>query len=160
DIQGVPLDFKVTSLRTLDFRSFAMNFFLVAEPGSLDEAPQIILGGVRLPAAQEQPLQDRLAERFPNVTVLRVQGLLQRASGILDQLALAVRLLGSFAVFTGLVILAGAVAGSELTRAREAALLKALGVSRLRVVTMFAIEYALKGAVAGTLGALGGYLLT
>lgn len=160
DIQGVPLDFKVTSLRTLDFRSFALNFFLVAEPGALDAAPQIILGGVRLPAAAEQPLQDRLAERFPNVTVLRVQGLLKRASGILDQLALAVRLLGSFAVFTGLVILAGAVAGSELTRAREAALLKALGIARTRVMAMFALEYALKGLVAGALGALGGYLLT
>jgi putative ABC transport system permease protein len=160
DIQGVTMDFKVTSLRTLDFRSFAMNFFLVAEPGALDEAPQIVLGGVRLPAAAEQGLQDRLAQAFPNVTVLRVQGLLKRAAGILDQLALAVRLLGSFAVLTGLVILAGAVASSELTRAREAALLKTLGITRLQVVSMFALEYALKGALAGSLGALGGYLLT
>ncbi|HEX6243715.1 MAG TPA: ABC transporter permease, partial [Polyangiales bacterium] len=123
DIQGVELEFTVTSLRTLDFRSFAMNFFIVAEPGALDEAPQIILGGVRLPAAAEQTLQDRLAAAFPNITVLRVQGLLQRASGILNQLALAVRMLGSFAVAVGLMILAGAVAASQLTRAREAALL-------------------------------------
>jgi putative ABC transport system permease protein len=160
DIQGIELDFTVTSLRTLDFRSFAMNFFIVAEPGALDQAPQIILGGVRLPGAAEQALQDQLAAAFPNITVLRVQGLLQRASGILGQLALAVRLLGSFAVAVGLVILAGAVAASQLTRAREAALLKTLGITRARVVTLFALEYALKGALASGLGALGGYLLT
>jgi putative ABC transport system permease protein len=160
DVQGVPMEFKVTSLRTLDFRSFAMNFFMVAEPGALDAAPQVILGGVRLPGASEQLLQDRLAAAFPNITVLRVQGLLQRASSILNQLALAVRLLGSFTVVIGLVILAGAVASGELTRAREAALLKTLGITRARVITLYALEYALKGALAGSLGALGGYLLT
>jgi putative ABC transport system permease protein len=160
DIQGVRMDFKITSLRTLDFRTFAMNFFVVSEPGPLDQAPQILLAGVRLPVAAEQGLQDGLAARFPNITVMRVQGLLKRAGGILDQIALAVRLLGSFAVVTGLIILAGSIASSQLRRAREAALLKTLGITRPRIIAMFALEYALSGAVAGTLGALAGYLLT
>jgi putative ABC transport system permease protein len=160
DIQGVRMDFKITSLRTLDFRTFAMNFFVVAEPGPLDQAPQILLGGVRLPVAAEQGLQDSLAEHFPNISVMRVQGLLKRAGGILEQIALAVRLLGSFAVITGLIILAGSIASTQLRRAREAALLKTLGITRPRIMAMFALEYALSGAVAGTLGALGGYLLT
>jgi putative ABC transport system permease protein len=160
DIQGVRMDFKITSLRTLDFRTFAMNFFVVAEPGPLDQAPQILLGGVRLPVAAEQGLQDELAAKFPNVSVMRVQGLLKRAGGILNQVALAVRLLGSFAVITGLIILAGSIASTQLRRAREAALLKTLGITRPRIIAMFALEYALSGAVAGTLGALGGYLLT
>jgi putative ABC transport system permease protein len=160
DVQGVLMDFKVTSLRTLDFRSFAMNFFVVAEPGPLDHAPQILLGGVRVPGSAEQGLQDGLAALYPNVTILRVQGLLKRAAGILDQVALAVRLLGSFAVVTGLIILAGAIASTQLRRTREAALLKTLGITRPRIVAMFALEYALSGALAGTLGALGGYLLT
>ena len=44
DIQGVPISFVVTSLRRVDWRSFSVNFFLVAEPGGpLAEAPRFVL---------------------------------------------------------------------------------------------------------------------
>ena len=160
DVQGVPLDFVVTSLRKVDWRSFSVNFFLVAEPGGpLEDAPRFMLGAARMPASTEQRMQNELAERFPNVTVLRVQPMIDRATELLSQVALAVRLLGAFAAVTGLVILAGAVASSQLRRAREAALLKALGLTRARVASLFAVEYALAGAVAATLATFGAYAL-
>lgn len=159
DVQGVPMDFRVSTLRTVEWRSFSINFFLVAEPGALDDAPQIRLAAAQVDVTAEQSLQDQLAARHPNVTVLRVREMLERASGILSQAALAVRLLGSFAVITGLIILVGAVASTQLRRAREAALLKTLGQTRLRIAAMFSIEYALSGALSGFLGAGGAYLL-
>jgi putative ABC transport system permease protein len=157
DVQGVPVEFEVTSLRTVEWRSFSVNFFLVAEPGTLDDAPQFLLGAARVPPAAEQALQDRLSAFGPNVTILRVQELLARAASLLEQVALAVRLLGGFAAATGLIILAGSVASSQLRRAREAALLKALGLTRARVAALFAVEYALGGAVAGAIAAVGAY---
>ncbi|HKP60886.1 MAG TPA: FtsX-like permease family protein [Polyangiales bacterium] len=159
DVQGVPVEFEVTSIRKVEWRSFAVNFFLVAEPGTLDDAPQFILAAARVPAGAEQRLQDELAKQYPNVTLLRVRELLERAAAIVAQIALAVRLLGGFAALTGVIILAGAVAASQLRRAREAALLKVLGLTRLQVAGMFAIEYALAGAVAGAIAVVGAYLL-
>jgi putative ABC transport system permease protein len=67
--------------------------------------------------------------------------------------ALGVRLLGSFTIAAGIAILAGAVAAGHLRRAREAALLKTLGVRRGGVVALFAVEHVLVGLVAGTIGA-------
>jgi putative ABC transport system permease protein len=160
DVQGVPMDFRVTSLRSVQWRSFAINFFLVVEPGYLDDAPQFRLAAARLPVAAEQPLQDQLAAAYPNISVLRVHQLLERASALFAQAALAVRVLGGFAILTGLIVLAGAVAASQLRRAREAALLKVLGLTRLRVVAMFATEYALLGAVSGFIAVLGAYALS
>lgn len=160
DVQGVELDFKVTSLRTVQWRSFASNFFLVAEPGSLDDAPHFRFGAVRLSTSGEDRLQRELAERYPNVTVLRVHNLLARLQSVLHQAAVAVRILGAFAIVTGLVILIGAIAGSQLRRTREAALWKTLGLTRLQVLVMFAVEYALLGAVAGAIGAVGAYSVT
>lgn len=157
DVQGVPVEFEVTSLRTVDWRSFSVNFFLVAEPGALDDAPQFVLAAARVPATGEQRMQDDIAKLYPNVTIMRVRQLLERAAAILAQLAIAVRLLGAFAAVTGLIILAGAVAATQLRRAREAALLKTLGVTRARVASMFAIEYALAGALAGAIAAVGAY---
>lgn len=159
DIQGVPMEFVVSSIRDVHWRSFSPNFFLVAEPGYLEDAPQLRIGALRLAPASEQPFQDAITTRFPNITVVRVRSIIERASELLDQVALGVRLLGSFAILTGLTILIGAVAGTQLRRAREVALLKTLGVTRLGVVTMFALEYALRGAVAGMLGAAGAYML-
>jgi putative ABC transport system permease protein len=159
DVQGVPIDFVVTSIRTVDWRSFSVNFFLVAEPGALDDAPQFVLAAARVPASSEQRMQDEIAKLYPNITFLRVRQLLERAAAILAQVAIGVRVLGAFAAVTGLIILAGAVAATQLRRAREAALLKTLGVTRARVAAMFAIEYALAGAVAGAIAAVGAYCL-
>ncbi|HMI90288.1 MAG TPA: FtsX-like permease family protein, partial [Polyangiales bacterium] len=161
DVQGVPIEFVVTSLRKIEWRSFSVNFFLVAEPdGPLADAPRVVLGAARIPAELEQSAQNQLAERFPNVTVMRVRALIERAAELLAQVATAVRLLGAFAALTGLVILAGAVASTQLRRAREAALLKALGVTRARVAGLFAVEYALTGSVAAFMAAFGAYALT
>jgi putative ABC transport system permease protein len=160
DIQGVLVDLRVTSLRTLNFRSFALNFFMVAEPGALAEAPHVVLAGVRMQGRSEQHVQDQLAASYANVTMVRVENMIQRAEGALHDAALAVRVLGSFAIMTGLLILAGTIAATQRTRAREAALLKALGVHRAKIIAMVAVEHAVSGVLAGTLGAVVGYLLT
>ena len=160
DVQGVPQELTVTSIRTIEWRSFAANFFLVAEPHVLDEAPHFRLGALRLPEHVEQALQDRLAASLPNVTVLRARGLLAQARGVLTQLATATRLVGGFAVLTGLAALASSVVAVQARRAREAALWKALGLTRLRVTLLFAVEYALSGAIAGLVGSGGAYLLS
>ena len=159
DVQGVPLDFVVSSLRKVEWRSFAPNFFLVAEPGTLDDAPQFRIAALRLSAEREQAFQDALAKAHPTVTVVRVRAMVQRVGALLSQLAAGVRLLGYFAILTGLVILIGSVASTQLQRARQVALLKALGVTRLRIVAMFALEYGLRGAAAGLLGAGFAYVL-
>ena len=67
------------------------------------------------------------------MTVLRVRPILEKVADVLARLAFGVRALGSFTILTGLVILAGAVATTALRRAREAALLKTLGVTRAGV---------------------------
>lgn len=157
DVQGVPMTFTVTSIRHIEWRSFSPNFFVLVEPGYLEDAPQFRIGAMRLAVDQEQPFQDAVTDRFPNVTVLRVRAIIDEVSALLSQAAVGVRLLGAFAVLTGLIILAGAVAATQLRRGREAALLKTLGVTRARVAAMFAWEYALRGGVAGLLGGLGAF---
>ncbi|MEM7479547.1 MAG: FtsX-like permease family protein [Acidobacteriota bacterium] len=159
DIQGVPLDLTVTSLRTVQWETFGLNFFLVAEPGALADAPQQRVATVRLPEEREGAVQDRLAATFPNITVLRLGEILGKVAGLLRRIGLAVRLLGGFTVLTGLAILAGAIGAGAARRGGEVALLKTLGVTRLGVVARFAVEYSLIGAVAGLVGVTASALL-
>jgi putative ABC transport system permease protein len=159
DVQGVPFELVVTSLRTVDWKSFGINFFLVVEPGVLDRAPQMRVAAARLPAGREQALQDRLAADVPNVTMLKVREIVEKVTNLLERLGTGIRLLGGFAITAGIAILAGAVGASASRRGREVALLKTLGATRGGVVTIFAVEFALIGLVAGIVGTVGGAVM-
>jgi len=155
DVQGVPVELLVSSLRTVDWERFSINFFLVVEPGVLDRAPRFRIAAARLDADAELPLQNRLAAGYPNVTLLRLREVLDRVVGVLEQLGNGVRMLGAFTVFAGIAILAGAVSASAARRGRQAALFKTLGMTRGQVASVFAVEYALVGMVSGVLGVVG-----
>jgi putative ABC transport system permease protein len=159
DVQGVPLELEVTSLRRVDWQSFGINFFMLAEPEAVAGAPHTRVVTARVPPGEEQALQDAVAVEFPNVTAVRVRDILERVTAVLERLGLGVRILGSFAVLAGLAILGGAITASAMRRRREAALLKTLGLTRLGVVVVFAVEYALLGLVSGVVGCAGGAVL-
>jgi putative ABC transport system permease protein len=159
NIQGVPLDLKVTSLRTVDWATFGINFFLVVEPGVLESAPQQRLAVARMPKGSEQRMQDQLAASYPNVTFLRIREILDKVLKVLRRISLGIRFLGGFTVVAGIAILAGAVSAGSARRGREVALLKTLGMTRRGVIATFAVEYALVGLVAGLIGAFGGAVL-
>jgi putative ABC transport system permease protein len=61
--------------------------------------------------------------------------------------------MAGFTVTAGLLVLAGAIASTRYRRLREAVILKTLGATRLVIARIFAVEYAVLGAVAGVVGA-------
>ena len=159
DVQGVEIELTVASLREIEWRSFRPNFFLVVEPGVLEQAPQRRVAAARLDAAARQADPGRARRRFPNVLTIEIREALDKVARILDRVATGVRFLGGFTVLAAIAILAGAVGAGSVRRAREIALLKTLGMTRGGVVAVFTVEYALLGLVAGVVGALGGGIL-
>lgn len=159
DVQGVPMELTVSSLRAVEWERFEINFFLVVEPGVLDGAPRFRVASARVPVGAERALQDRLAAAHPNVTFLRLREVLDKVVSILRQVGFGVRLLGAFTVLAGIAILGGAVSATAARRSREVALYKTLGMTRGQVVLAFAAEYALVGLVAGIIGTGGAVAL-
>jgi putative ABC transport system permease protein len=142
----------VTSLRTIDWRTMGMNFFLFAEPGPLDDAPQQRLATARIAAADLPRVQAAVVSAFPNVTVIHVRDVMDKVLAVLGNIGAGIRALGAFTVAAGVIVLGGTVAATQARRAREVALLKTVGMTRRDVVAVFAIEYALTGAVAALVG--------
>ena len=159
DIQGVKVPLQVTSIRDVRWESMEMNFFVLVEPGVLDDAPSSRIVTFQLPEGNEAGLQDALAVDFPNITLINVRQIRDQAKGILERLALAIRSLGGFTAIAGVVILFASVGASTTQRARQIALLKTLGVTRAAAAGMLAVEYALVGLVAGLVGTLGANVL-
>lgn len=163
DILGRTVSARVTSVRHVEWRDTrAGGFMFVFRPGLLDEAPHGHIAFARGPVAtadRAQLLSD-LARAYPNVSVIDGREMLTAIRGVVDNVTLAVTVVGSLVVVSGLLILVGAVAMTKFRRVYEAAILKTLGATRSVIATMLLLEYAVLGGLAGVLGAAGAAGLT
>ena len=75
-------------------------------------------------------------------------------------MTLAVSVVGGLVLFSGSLILIGAVSMTKFRRVYEAAILKTLGASSRLIATMLLLEYGVLGAIAGTVGSLGAIALS
>ena len=150
NVQGTLIPTVVASIRTVDWARFEPNFFVVFQPGVLEQAPHTWVTLARVPSPESRGLLSRrIAERYPNVTSLDLTLIQGAIATLLGKVTLAIRFMALFSLLTGLVVLVGAIATSRFQRVREAALLRTLGASRRQLVTVALVEYAALGVVAG-----------
>ncbi|HEV2054904.1 MAG TPA: FtsX-like permease family protein [Methylomirabilota bacterium] len=154
DIQGVTVQARVVNLRRVDWQTFNTNFFVIFSQGALDGAPSTWIATARAAPADESAVQSAVTAAFPNVTAIPVREVLERIAGVLDQIALAIRLLAGVSIATGLIVTAGALGVSRHQRLYQSVILKTLGATRGVVGRVFAIEYAILGVAAGLCGSL------
>ena len=163
DILGRTVSAKVTAVRHVEWSDTrAGGFMFVFRPGLLDQAPHSFVAFVRGPTATAERgrLIGELARQYPNVSVIDGREMLGAIKTVVDNVTLAVTVVGTLVVVSGLLILVGAVAMTKFRRVYEAAILKTLGATRQVIATMLLLEYAVLGALAGVLGAAGAAGLT
>jgi len=149
NVQGLPVNTRVTSIREVDWAQFEPNFFAVFEPAALLGAPHMFVTLTRVEDARMRGrIQRILVERFPNVSSVDL-GLLQRAiDRIVGSMIMAIRFMALFSLVTGAVVLIGAVATSRFQRVREGVLLKTLGGTRNQIMRVLLTEYLALGSLA------------
>jgi putative ABC transport system permease protein len=153
---------KIVNLREVDWSSLSINFVMVFSPGLMESAPQTNIATVRVPENEEGPLMNRVAERFPNISAIRVKDALATALDLLGQVGGAIRGTALATLGAGILVLAGAVAAGREKRIYEAVLLKMLGGRRRDIAFGYLWEFGLlaliSAALSVVLGALGAWL--
>jgi putative ABC transport system permease protein len=152
DVLGVPVTARIQSLRRVDWRTFSANFFVIFSPGALDGAPATYIATARVGPSDETRVQSAVTAALPNVTTIPVREVLERVTGMVDQIVFAVRLVAAVTLAASLVVVAGALAVTRAERLYQSVLLKAVGATRGAIARMFAVEYALLGVAAGLAG--------
>ena len=160
NIQGVPFDATVSSLRTVDWGSFSLNFFMIMEPGSLDGAPITYIATAKVPESVEIPLQQAIVSAMPNVTAIHVGDVMENIAKIFRQLAMGIQALALLCLITGAVVMIAAISINRYRRQHELAILKALGGSRGLLLFSLGTEFGLIGGFAGLVGLGLGCLLS
>jgi putative ABC transport system permease protein len=124
----------------------------ILPPSALAGLPVVWYGGVHADPARVGELQRALYNAFPTVTVINVAQALETVRAVVMQIAYVIQFLAAFSIFAGIVILASSIAGTRYRRIREVVVLKTLGATRARIATVFSIEFAVLGLVAGLVG--------
>lgn len=153
DVQGVPLEVTVSSLRKVDWTQMWPNFFATFPLGVLEGAPQWWIGVTRSPDTETTAvLQSEIFKAYPNVSAVDLNVVIDALQSVLGRISFAVRFIGLFTMATGIIILANAVAASRHQRIRESVILRTLGASSRQIRSVLALEYALLGLIAGVVG--------
>ncbi|MCW3147949.1 ABC transporter permease [Stutzerimonas stutzeri] len=153
-VGGINRDAEVSSLREVNWDSFQPNFYMIFEPGTLQDMPVTYMTSFYLPAGKERELVE-LARSFPSATLLQVEALLSQLRSILAQVSLAVEYVLLFVLAAGLAVLFAGLQATLDERIRQGALLRALGAERRLLLRARRTEFGMLGASSGVLAALG-----
>jgi len=155
DVQGVPIKTTIASMRTVDWKRFQTNFFVLFPAGVLESAPtfHVLVSRVATPADSAK-LQNAIVAKFPNVSAIDLTSVIQTVDSILSKVALVIRVMSLFTVGAGVIVLASTIWSGRYQRLQESILLRTLGASRMQIWKILCAEYFLLGLFASLTGIL------
>ncbi|MFY8103040.1 MAG: ABC transporter permease, partial [Ramlibacter sp.] len=152
DIGGIRSEARITSLRKVDWGSMRANFFVIYPVSRLADVPSTYMGAFRAP---DRPgFDNALVRAFPNVTNVDMSATLRQVQGVLDKVIRAVEFLFGFTLAAGLVVLFAAVTATREERAREFAVMRAVGARASLLRQVQRAELAGVGLLAGFLASV------
>src|SRR5690606_7414703 len=163
DILARTIEARVVSIRDVEWEdSRNGGFMFVFRPGPLSRAPHSYIAILRAPedTNARAAFQHELVSTYPNVSAVDVREVLSSIQGVIENVTLAISIVGGIALFGGALILIGAVAMTKFQRIYEAAILRTLGASSRTLATMLAGEYTTLGLLAGVVGSAGALVLS
>lgn len=149
DIGGEQNEARITSLRKVDWSSMRANFFVIYPVEQLENVAVTYLAAYRAPDAPG--FDNALVNRFPNVTNVDLTSTLAQVQRVMDQVIRAVEFLFGFTLAAGLVVLFASVTGTREERAREYAIMRAVGARASLLQQVQSAELAGVGLMAGFL---------
>jgi putative ABC transport system permease protein len=163
DVLGRIVQARVMGVRDVEWEdSRNGGFMFVFRPGPLSAAPHTYIGIIRAPEAPSAraSMQHDLVAAYPNISAIDVREVIASVQGVIENVTLAISIVGGIALFGGVLILIGAVAMTKFQRIYEAAILRTLGASTRTLSAMLAGEYTTLGLLAGAIGAAGALVLS
>ncbi len=155
NVQGVPIETEVGSIRKINWNRVQTNFFIVFPTGVLESAPQFNVLITRVPSPEQSAeYQQAVVRAFPNVSIVDLTLILKAVDDILSKVSFVIRFMALFSILTGILVLISSVVISKYQRIRESVLLRTLGASRRQILMINAAEYFLLGTLATFTGIL------
>jgi putative ABC transport system permease protein len=160
DVQGVEFDGEVINIKEIKWTSFYPNFFVTIEPSLIEAAPKTFLSILpEGPKEIKRSLQQKVVEKFPNISFIDVEEMVKKMSLLFDKSRLAIELISWLSLGVGLVILYGLSHDQVYRRSYDLALMKVLGIRAGQIRLHLIFEFGAIFFSATGLGLVLGWLL-
>ncbi|MGR8950227.1 MAG: ABC transporter permease, partial [Gammaproteobacteria bacterium] len=156
---GENLSAEITSLRTVQWETMGVNFFVEGTPALLHSFPATYITSFYL-AEDENGVMAELVRKFPSVTVLDVSALITQVKIIMDRAADAIEFVAIFTLLAGVLVLISAIQTTQQERNFSTAIVKTFGGTKATTLGLMANEFIIIGAISGTAGAITAQLCT
>jgi putative ABC transport system permease protein len=153
-IQGVPVEARVTSIRTRTRKSIRPFFYFVFPAETLKDAPQTIFAAVRVARERIPVLQTAIVSRFPNVSVIDASEAITVFAGVMRRLSSIVRFFTFFSILAGVLLIISSIFATRFARIQEAVYFKVLGARRRFILKVFTLEHLVIGLISAALALL------
>jgi putative ABC transport system permease protein len=158
DVAGSRFTATITSLRKVQWDSMKVNFFVIAPPRLLQDAPVSYLSSFYLPPAQAAT-GDALTLKFPNLLLIDTVEVIAQVRKIIDQVSQTISVVFLFTLASGLAVLYAALLSTQDERLHEAAILRTLGADNAWLRRLHLTEFAVIGLLSGLFSAASAVLL-
>ena len=139
-LQGIPLQARVTSMRTRTESKVRPFFYFVFQEQALQDAPQTLFSAVKIDRSQLTAIQNSLGGSLPNISVIDIGATVQILGKIMHKMSSIIQFFTSFSIVAGVLIIISSIFATRLTRIREAVYFKILGAKGSFVVKVFTCE--------------------
>ncbi len=144
DISGIEVTGIVTSFRAVKWASFEPNFFILFQPGVLEEAPKTYLSSIKVKNFEEKrAVFSKMAQVFPSVSLIEVSELVKKITTIFDLMATAIKFISFLSLFVALVVLVAVSFNHLNLRRREMGLFYMLGLKSQVIKSIYSREFSL-----------------
>ena len=152
DIGGLQTESTITSFRKVDWGSMRANFYVMYPVSRMDNVPVTYMSAYRAP--EQKGFDNALVRAFPNITNVDMTATLNQVQGVLDKVIRAIEFLFGFTLAAGLVVLFAAVTATREERAREFAIMRAVGARASLLRQVQRAELVGVGLLAGFLASV------
>jgi putative ABC transport system permease protein len=152
EVAGVKTTATISSLRKVDWGSMRANFFVIYPVANLPDVPRTFMSAFKAPP--KPGFDNQLVAQFPNITQVDTASTVAQIQRVLNQVIGVVELLFGFTLAAGLVVLFAAVTATREERAREYAIMRAVGASAKLLQQVQRAELMGVGLLSGTLASV------
>lgn len=144
DISGIEIEGVVSSFRSVKWASFEPNFFILFQPGVLEDAPKTFLSSIKVNSFEEKrAVFSKMAQSFPSVSLIEVSELVRKITTVFDLMATAIKFISFLSLFVALVVLVAVSFNHLNLRRREMGLFYMLGLKSDLIKSIYSREFSI-----------------
>jgi putative ABC transport system permease protein len=142
DVLDVAVQARVVNLRQIKWTSFNPNFFIVFQPGVLEDAPKTFLAVVdKVGFDRQLEIQDLIVEKFSNISILNVTEIITKILTLFKAMAWAIGIMSLCCIFVGQFVLYSILQSQMHKKAKDFALQKIVGLDSPGIFKILFYEY-------------------